>query len=91
MWELKDSPDSNGGTLNKVLYSGEGELVESIFSGGAGHQVEGWGCCPTVKISDLELFLRKETAETNMEKSMKERRSSSRAKLGSSSRGGLGS
>jgi hypothetical protein len=40
------------------------ELVESISSGGAGYQVEGWSCHPTVKSSDPELFLSEGTAGT---------------------------
>jgi hypothetical protein len=33
---VRDSQDSKGETLDKVLYSGEGELVESTSSGGTG-------------------------------------------------------
>jgi hypothetical protein len=64
------------------------ELVQSTSSGGTGHQVEGWGCHSTIKSSDTELFLSEGTAGTKMEKSMRERRSSDRAKLGSISREG---
>jgi hypothetical protein len=52
-WEVRDSQDSNGGTLDKMPYSGERELVEYTSSRKIGHQVEGWGCHPTVKNSDL--------------------------------------
>ena len=69
-WEVKDSQDSKGETLDGVLYSGEGELVEFTSSGKMGLQVEGWGCHPTVKSSDPELFLSEETAGTKMGKSM---------------------
>jgi hypothetical protein len=46
-------------------YSGERELVESISSRKTGgHQVEAWGCHPTVKYSDLDLFLSERTTCT---------------------------
>ena len=80
---MRDSPDSSGGNLDEVLYSGEGELGQFTSSGGTGHQVEGWGCHPTVKNSDLELFLSKGTVGTKMEKKLRERRSN----LGKISRG----
>jgi hypothetical protein len=62
---------------------GKMELVESTARRKIGHQVEGWGCHPTVKNSDLELFLSKGTAGTKMEKKLRERRSN----LGKISRG----
>jgi len=37
--------------------------------------VEGWGCRPTVKSSDPELFLTEGTAVTKMEKGLRGRRS----------------
>jgi hypothetical protein len=73
-----------------MLYSEGGELVESTSGGGTGHHVERWGCHPMVKNSYLELFLSEGTTGTKMEKSMSERRSSVRSKLGSSPRGGQG-
>jgi hypothetical protein len=76
--------------LDAVLYSGEGELVESTSSGGKGYQVEEWGCHHTVKSSDAELFLSEGTAGTKMEKNMRERSSSDRPKLEFSSWGSLG-
>jgi hypothetical protein len=39
-WEVRDSQDSNGGTLDEVLYSGEGG-VEFTSSRMGGHQLEG--------------------------------------------------
>jgi hypothetical protein len=52
------------------------ELVESTSSRNLGHQVERWGCHPTVKNSDPEFFLSKRTSGEKMEKRLKERRSS---------------
>jgi hypothetical protein len=39
------------------------------------HQMEGWGCQPTVKNSDPELFLSKRTGGKKMEKNLRQRRS----------------
>jgi hypothetical protein len=78
-----------GRDLNKVLYSGERELVESTYSGGTGSQVGGWSCHPTVKNSDPEMFLSERSVGSKMEKSLRKRRYSDRSKLGSSSMGGL--
>jgi hypothetical protein len=54
---VKDSQDSKGGILDEMPDSGERKFVESTCSTKTGLQVEGWGCHPTVKNSDLELFL----------------------------------
>ena len=78
---MRDSEDSKGENSDQVLYSGEGELLESISSGKTGLQVEGWSYHSTVKNSDPELFLCKRTARTKMEKSLRERRFSDRPKL----------
>ena len=59
---------------DEMLNSGERELIESMSSRKTGHQVEGWGCHPTVKNSDPELFLSKRTAGTKI-KRLKERQS----------------
>jgi hypothetical protein len=50
------------------------------------HQVGGGGCHPTVKNSNPELFLSERTTGSKMEKSLREKRSSDRHKLRSSSR-----
>jgi hypothetical protein len=39
-WELTDSQDSKGGTLDEMPNSGERELVESTSSRKTGHRVE---------------------------------------------------
>jgi hypothetical protein len=38
-WEIRDSQDSKGETLEKMPYSGEKELVEPTSSRKMGHQV----------------------------------------------------
>ena len=54
-------------------FGGKRELRESTSSRKTGHQDEGWGCHPIVKKSDPELFLSERTAETKMEKRLRER------------------
>jgi hypothetical protein len=80
--------DSKGLTLDEMPNSEERELIESTSSRKIGHQVEGFGCHPTVKNSDQELFLSKRTSGEKMEKKLKKRRSSDWPNLGSVSRGG---
>jgi hypothetical protein len=80
-WEVRESQESKGGTLDEMSYSGE---RESTSSRKTGHQVEGCGCHPTVKNSDPALFLSERTAGSKMEKSLRKRMSSDRPKLGSS-------
>lgn len=40
-WEVRESQDSKGGTLNEVPSSAERELEESTSSKKTGHQVRG--------------------------------------------------
>jgi hypothetical protein len=47
-----------GRAFDEIPYRGERELVESTSSRKTGHQVEGWGCHPTVRKSEPELFLK---------------------------------
>ena len=77
---MRASQNSMVGTLDEMPNSGKRKLVESMSRRKTGHQVEGWGCHPTVKSSDPELFLYEGSAGTKMEKRMKERRSSGRLK-----------
>ena len=85
---MRDTQDSKGGALDEMPNSGERELVESTSRRKTGHQVEGWGCQPGVKNTDLELFLSKRTTGSKLEKRMRERRSSDQSNLRSISRGG---
>ena len=64
--EVRDFQDSMvcvcwGGTLDEMSYSGERELLEPTSSRKTGHQLEGWGCHPTVKYYDPEFFFSKRT------------------------------
>ena len=62
-WEVRDSQDSKGGTLDEMPYSGERGLVESTSSRKTGYQVrDRWGCHPFSQNSDPELFLSDRTA-----------------------------
>ena len=69
----RDSQDSEGGTLNEMPNSGERELVGSTIRRKTEYHGEGWGCRPTVRNSDPELLLSERTAETKMEKILKEK------------------
>ena len=65
-WEVRDSQYSKGEILDEMPNSRKRELVETSSSRKTEHQVEGWGCHLTVKISDPELFLSERTAETKI-------------------------
>ena len=69
---MRDFQDPKGETLDEMPYSGEGELEKVTSNRNTGHQVEGWGCHPTVKNSNSELFLSERTTGTKMEKSLME-------------------
>ena len=75
------------GTLGERPNTRESELVKSISSRKTEHQAKGWSFLSTVKNSDPELFLSKRTAGANMEKRLRERRSSDQHNLGYISRG----
>jgi hypothetical protein len=51
-WEVRDFQDSKGETLDEMPNNGKRELVEPTSSRKSGHQVERWGCYPTVKNCD---------------------------------------
>ena len=86
---MRDSQDSNEGTIDEMPNSGEKELIESTSSRKTDHQVEGWGCYPTVNNSDPDLFLSKRTAGTKMEKKLRQTKSIDRPKMVSISWGGV--
>ena len=71
-----------------MSYSGERELVQPSSNRRTGHQVEGWGCHPTAKNSDLEFLLSEKTAGTKTGKNLMKRTSSDMPKFGSNSGGG---
>ena len=79
--EVREPQNSKGKTLDEMPNGGEKELVESTSSRKTEYQVEGWGCYPTVKNSDPELFQSKRTVGTKMAKILMERRSSDWSKL----------
>jgi hypothetical protein len=87
-WKVRDTQDSERGTIDEMPKNEERELIESTSSRKTGHQVKRWGCHLIIKNSEPELSLSKRTAGTKMEKTWRERMSSDRPKLGSSSRGG---
>jgi hypothetical protein len=49
-WEVRDSQDSKGGTLDEMLYSGERELVEPTSSRETGYQVKNGVAMPQSKL-----------------------------------------
>ena len=49
-WEVRDSQDSKGGTLDEMPYSGKRELVESTSSRKTGHQVRDGVAIPQSKL-----------------------------------------
>ena len=65
-WAVSSKFSEESLSLKNRAYSGERKLVESTSSRKTGHQVEGWGCHPTVKNSDPELFLSERTSGTKM-------------------------
>jgi hypothetical protein len=78
---VRDAQDSEGGTLDEMLYSGERETLGSTYSK---RQCIIWRAgvvIPQSKNSDLELFLSKRTVGTKMEKNLRKSRSSHRHKL----------
>jgi hypothetical protein len=72
-WEVRDCQDSKRRALDEMSNSEERKLQESTSSRKTGHELEEWGCLPTVKNSASELFLSKRTSGTKMEKRLRER------------------
>jgi hypothetical protein len=56
---VRDSQDSQGGTLDEILYIGERELVEPTSIRKTGHQVRDWVAIP-VKTLTRHCFCLKE-------------------------------
>jgi hypothetical protein len=71
--EVRNSQDSKGGTLDEMPNSRERKRLESTSSRKTGHQVKEWGCHPTIKNSNPELFLSKRISGTEMERRLRER------------------
>lgn len=66
--EVRESQDSKKGTLDEMPNIRERELVESTSSRKSKHLVEGWGCNPTARNSDIKLFLSGRPTGTKMER-----------------------
>jgi hypothetical protein len=65
---VRDSKNLRGRTLDEMPNTRERKLAESTSSWKTWHQVERWGCQPTVKNSDPELSLyRKNCRDKNGE------------------------
>jgi hypothetical protein len=60
---VKESHDLKEGTLDERPYSGEREFVEFTSDRKTVHQVEGWGCNPTIKNLTQNCFCLKELQE----------------------------
>jgi hypothetical protein len=62
----KSLRDSKEGTLDKMPKNGKRELVESTSNRKTGHQVEGWGCHPTVTTLTQNCFCLEELQEQKL-------------------------
>jgi hypothetical protein len=53
MWEVRESQDSKGGTIDEMPYSAERELVEPTSSRKTGHRVRDGVVIPQSKLCPI--------------------------------------